>query len=123
VSIIGYLADKHSQRPVIVIDEFERITDAAERMLFADFIKQVGDQSVPVRLLFCGIGSSLGDLLDAHHSCYRYLTAVPLERFRDPTLVSEIIVSAFQALGIGVEDTTAYRIARISDGISSLRST
>src|SRR5882762_2019178 len=28
----------------------------------------------------------------------------------------EIIVSAFQALGIGVEDTTAYRIARISDG-------
>jgi hypothetical protein len=115
VSIIGYLANKHSQQPVIVVDEFERITGAAERMLFADFIKQVGDQSVPIRLLFCGIGSSLGDLLDAHHSCYRYLAAVPLERL-GPQPCLEIIVSAFHALGIGVEDTTAYRIARISDG-------
>jgi hypothetical protein len=35
-------------RPVIVIDEFERITNDSERMLFADFIKQVGDQSVPI---------------------------------------------------------------------------
>lgn len=84
-------------------------------MLFADFIKQVGDQSVPVKLLFCGIGSSLSDLLDAHHSCYRYLTAVPLERLGlHPCL--EIIVSAASALNLGVEDTSAYRIARISDG-------
>jgi NAD(P)-dependent dehydrogenase (short-subunit alcohol dehydrogenase family) len=35
----------------------------------------VGDQSVPVKLLFCGIGSSLSDLLDAHHSCYRLASA------------------------------------------------
>src|SRR5437870_2469436 len=63
-----------------VIDEFERVKDTSERMLFADFIKQVGDQSVPIKLIFCGIGSALSDLLDAHHSCYRYLTAIPLER-------------------------------------------
>lgn len=115
VSVIGYLADKHSDQPVIVIDEFERIKDAAERMLFADFIKQVGDQSVPVKLIFCGIGSSLSDLLDAHHSCYRYLTAIPLERL-SPHPCLEIILGAAEALNIGIEDTSAYRIARISDG-------
>jgi hypothetical protein len=115
VSVIGYLANRHSDQPVIVIDEFERVTDSAERMLFADFIKQVGDQSVPVKLLFCGIGSSLSDLLDAHHSCYRYLTAVPLERLGiHPCL--EIIQGAADALNVAIEDTSAYRIARISDG-------
>ena len=71
VSVLGYLAAKHSDRPVIVIDEFERIKEPSERMLFADFIKQLGDQTVPVKLIFCGIGSALGELLDAHHSWRR----------------------------------------------------
>jgi hypothetical protein len=43
VSVIGFLAGKHSKQPVVVIDEFERIKSDEERMSFADFIKQVGD--------------------------------------------------------------------------------
>ena len=115
ISVIGFLSAKHSERPVIVIDEFERIKSDSERMLFADFIKQVGDQSVPVKLIFCGIGSALGDLLDSHHSCYRYLTAIPLERLGyEPRL--EIINAAAGALGLSIEETSQYRIAMISDG-------
>lgn len=115
IATIGYLADQHSANPVIVIDEFERIKAADERMLFADFIKQAGDQSLPIRLIFCGIGSALGDLLDAHHSCYRYITAIVLERLGfHPRL--EIIARAIHAFGLQVEDTSAYRIAMISDG-------
>jgi uncharacterized protein len=115
ISVVGYLAGKHSQQPVVVIDEFERIKEPAERMLFADFIKQVGDQSVPIRLIFCGVGSALSDLLDAHHSCYRYLTAVPLDRL-GPQPCLEIIRAATDAVRITVEDTSQYRIAMISDG-------
>lgn len=115
ISIVGFIANKHSQQPVVVIDEFERIKDAGERMLFADFIKQVGDQSVPLKLIFCGIGSALSELLDSHHSCYRYLTAVPLERL-GPQPRLEIIRTAAQAFGIVIEDTSQYRIAMISDG-------
>jgi hypothetical protein len=101
--------------PAIVIDEFERIQDAAERMLFADFIKQIGDQSIPIKLIFCGVGSSLGDLLDSHHSCYRYLTAVGLERLKvGPCL--EIIQGASDALHVSIEDNTRIRIAQTSDG-------
>ena len=115
ISVIGFLAARHSEQPVVVIDEFERIRDERERMLFADFIKQCGDQSLPVKFIFCGIGSALSDLLDAHHSCYRYLTAVELERLGlHPRL--EIIANAARAFGVQIEDTTAYRIAMISDG-------
>jgi len=106
VSAFGFLATQHSETPVVVIDEFERIKAADERMLFADFIKQVGDQSLPLKLIFCGIGSSLSDLLDAHHSCYRYLTAISLDRLGyQPRL--EIIRYATSAVGLKVESTSA----------------
>jgi hypothetical protein len=115
ISVVGFRADKYAQQPVIIIDEFERVKEAAERMLFADFIKQVGDQSVPIKLIFCGIGSSLSDLLDSHHSCYRYLTAVPVERLGyQPRL--EIIQKAAETFQLEIEDTSRYRIAMISDG-------
>jgi Cdc6-like AAA superfamily ATPase len=77
VSAVSFLAGRHTSEPIVVIDEFERMVAPAQRMLFADFIKQVGDQSVPIKLIFCGIGHALGDLLDSHHSCYRYLAAIP----------------------------------------------
>ncbi len=80
ISVIDYASRKHSKEPVAVIDEFERIKSEEERVLFADFIKQLGDQSVPLKLIFCGVGLSLGELLDSHHSCYRYLTTIELER-------------------------------------------
>jgi uncharacterized protein len=106
ISVLGFLSQKHSEQPVIVIDEFERIKGDKERMLFADFIKQVGDQSLPIKFIFCGIGSALDELLDAHHSCYRYLTAVELERLGiTPRL--EIIENAAKTFGLQVEDTSA----------------
>jgi hypothetical protein len=115
ISVIGYLASQYSDKQLIVIDEFERIQDPAQRMFFADFIKQVGDQSIPIRLIFCGIGAALSDLLDAHHSCYRYIAAVHLDRLGiHPRL--EIIAGAVSAFGLTIEKTSAFRIAMISDG-------
>jgi uncharacterized protein len=115
ISVVGYQATKRGDTPVVIFDEFERIKDPAERMNFADFIKQVGDQTVPLKLIFCGIGSSLGDLLDAHHSCYRYLTAISLERLNVVPCM-EIIDGASSALNLFVDDSTMLRIAQISDG-------
>lgn len=115
VGVVEFLARRHSSSPVVVVDEFERIMTPDQRMLFADFIKQIGDRSVPLKLIFCGVGSSLDQLLDAHHSCYRYLTMISLERLGIDGRV-EIIESARAAFGLNMDDTTRYRIAMISDG-------
>lgn len=115
VTLVAYAAEKHSNTPVVIIDEFERIQDPAQRMLFADFIKQAGDQSVPAKFIFCGVGSSLDTLLDAHHSCYRYLTSIELERLAfSPRL--EIINRAADAASVQIEPSSVYRIATVSDG-------
>lgn len=66
INMMSQAAGRHSSEPVI-----ERIKSNSERTLFADLIKQTGDQSMPFKLIFCGVASSLEELLDAHHSCYR----------------------------------------------------
>jgi len=115
INILSQAANRHSQQPVVVIDEFERLKDDGERALFADLIKQIGDQAMPFKLLFCGVAASLGELLDTHHSCYRYLTNVELERL-PPMPRFEIINQAAHGLGVEIELASQSRISAISDG-------
>ncbi len=115
VGIIRFTAPYHSNKPVVVIDEFERIENEKERALFGDFIKQIGDQEVNVKLIFSGVGTSLNDLLSGHQSCFRYLESIHLERLEyTPRL--EIISHAASYLKIDVPKDFAIRIAMISDG-------
>jgi Cdc6-like AAA superfamily ATPase len=115
INMLLQAAKQHSSQPVIVVDEFERVKEDGERALFADLIKQTGDQSMPFKLIFCGVASSLGELLDAHHSCYRYLVTVELERLL-PAPRFEIINEASNAVGVSIEASSLGRISAISDG-------
>lgn len=115
VSLIRYCVERGHGERVVIFDEFDALGGDTERALFADFIKQVGDQSVPIKMFFTGIGQSLEELLAAHHSCYRYLASVSLSPLNwDGRLA--IIGAAAEALGIEVDMSTQYRIGSISDG-------
>jgi uncharacterized protein len=115
INMMLQAARAHSAQPVIVVDEFERLKDDNERALFADLIKQTGDQSMPFKLIFCGVASSLSELLDTHHSCYRYLVTVELERLPAAARF-EIANEAANAVGITIEPSSLGRISAISDG-------
>ena len=115
VSIIRYCVDRTPEERVVIFDEFDTLPDNGDRVLFADFIKQMGDQSVPIKMFFTGIGQSLESLLAAHHSCYRYLASVALSPLNwDGRLA--IMSAASEALGVEVDMSTKYRIGAISDG-------
>lgn len=106
----GELADQ-----VVVIDEFERLENADERALFADFLKQLGDQNVRVKFIFCGVGQSLTELLADHHSCYRYLETVSLGRLEYEARF-QILRTVELAFDISIDAETRFRICAISDG-------
>lgn len=115
INLLHFSASAHSKSPIIVVDEFERITDSMEKQIFGDLIKQISDQSIPAKFIFCGVGSSLEDLLSGHESCYRYLSAVHLDRLKfDPRI--EIIEHAALRLGVTISRDYKVRIALISDG-------
>ena len=78
-------------------------------------IKQISDQHLGVRLIFCGIGTSLEDLIGAHLSTDRYITPVELERLTHDARW-EIVENAARELSLQVDRELLIRIGQISDG-------
>jgi hypothetical protein len=115
VRVLKEAAARRSGTTVAVIDEFDRITGDDERTHFADFIKQIGDQELGVKFIFCGVADSLDKLLGAHESAFRYIAGISIARLPWEARY-EIIDQASNALGVTVSDHPRFRIAAISDG-------
>jgi hypothetical protein len=115
VELLSQIAGTASEKRAVVIDEFDTISDANERNKFASLLKQMGDRSVNLKFIFTGIGKSLDDLLGAHQSAYRQLETVELPRLGWDAR-REIVRSAVESFGIGLQDDVNWRIAMVSDG-------
>lgn len=115
VELLKQVAKQHSDKPIVVLDEFDTIEDQNERNKFAALLKQLGDQSVNLKFIFTGIGRTLEELLGAHQSAYRQLETVELPRLGWEAR-REIVVRAAEAFGLGIEDNMNWRIAAVSDG-------
>ncbi len=99
--------------PVVIVDEFDRLEKHKD--LFGDFIKQVGDRGVPIRLIFCGVAHEISELLGAHPSAPRHITTVLLERLAwDPRM--QIVDDAARLLNVDFQRDHIFRMAAISDG-------
>ncbi|WP_035355248.1 AAA family ATPase [Edaphobacter aggregans] len=114
-ALIKAAAERKNEDTVIVVDEFDRISNDVEKGQFADFIKQIGDQRIPMRFVFCGVAESLQTLLGAHASCYRYIENVELRTLNWDARF-EIIDNVASAFNVTLEGRSRYRIAAISDG-------
>ena len=115
LNLLDYVAKHFDQKALVIVDEFDRIGSKAERTRFAELVKGIADRGIGVRLLFCGIGRSVTELLEEHASSHRYLENVLVERLiYGPR--EEIIKRSAGALGVAVDSDTTFRIAAVSDG-------
>lgn len=113
--LLKQVAQKHSEKPTIVLDEFDTIQLQVERAKFASLLKQLGDQSIEIKFFITGIGSSCQELLGAHQSAYRQLATIELLRLGWEGR-REIVQDAADAFGLELDDNVNWRIALISDG-------
>lgn len=100
---------------LVVIDEFDQILADREKKNVADLIKQLSDQNIPLRLILCGIGRSLEELIGVHLSTDRYLATVALETIPHDARW-QIIDSAAQHFQVKFDRDSIIRIGQISDG-------
>lgn len=105
----------HSDKPIIVLDEFDRIGDKAQRELFADLLKMIGDKKVGIKFIFTGVAKTLSEILSANHSAIRQLETVDLNRLSWEGRW-EIIQNAVKQFGLTIDREVEIRIAAISDG-------
>ena len=68
-----------------------------------------------LKLIICGVGETLESLFSAHLSTYRYFHSIKLDRL-DLNSCYAIIQKAAEALDVTLDETTMWRISRISDG-------
>lgn len=115
LDIIRYIASKSSGQVVIIIDEFERIIDPAQKAKFAEFFKNFPDDDGRVNLMVCGISSTVEELLGAHPSAGRRLETMEVPRLYHDDLWKIITVVADQ-LRVEVGREALMRIGMISDG-------
>ena len=75
----------------------------------------MGDQSIPLKFIFTGIGKTLDELLGAHHSAFRQLDTVELSRLSYEGRL-QIVDEALSAFDLSIDQNVAWRIAMVSDG-------
>lgn len=115
VELLREICVVHSEKPVVVVDEFDRISDQQERNAFADLLKQLGDKRVPIKFIFTGVAKTLDDLLGAHRSAIRQLETIELPRLSWNGRW-DILLHAVNAFGISVDREIYIRVAAVSDG-------
>ena len=112
---LKFIAQKHSNRPVVIVDEFDRISIPEERARFADFLKQISDQTLPIQFIFCGIASDVDGLLGEHFSAGRYIAPIEIGPLPMDALW-EIFDKAEAVFGVNIDKEIKVRAALVADG-------
>lgn len=117
LEIVRYLGSEGPFRRIVVIDEMERIGSANERAKFAEFIKNLPemDPDNRVKFIFCGIATTVDELIGAHPSAGRILEPIELLKLHHDDLW-KIIESVADKLNVTVDRNILLRIGQLSDG-------
>lgn len=115
LDVLTYVANSRQGRTIVVIDEFDRITSDHDKVLFSELIKNLPTANVDLRLIMCGIGQTVDDILGAHFSSGRYFEPIELEKLHHNHLWNIIQIVADKT-NIEIPRDTLMRIGIVSDG-------
>ncbi len=115
VDLVAFIAGRQHEPDIVIMDEFDRLSNKDDHARFADFVKEISAQNISTKFIFCGIGETLEEFFGTHGSVFRYFHTIKLDRLDfEPRF--EIITTAAEPLDVVIGQTTIIRIARISDG-------
>jgi len=102
--------------PIVVLDEFDRVTDVKCKTLISDIIKNLSDYTVNCTLIVVGVAKSVSELISNHASVERALVQVPMKRLTRHEL-ADIVTLRARRLGLSVEEVALWRITFFSAGL------
>jgi len=104
------------ERSIIIIDEFDRITDTPCKTLLADTIKNLSDHVVNTTIILVGVGDSIDDLFAEHKSIERCLVQIPMPRMSIDEL-EQILNKGLGKSDMSITDQARRLIAKMSHGL------
>jgi hypothetical protein len=113
---LAYLS--RSEAVVVLVDEFDRITEPSVRRKFADTLKALSDHVVNATVVLVGVADTVGELIAEHESITRALTQIHMPRMEAAEL-GETIDRALTTLGMEIEPQARQAIIELSRGLPS----
>lgn len=103
-------------RPIIIIDEFDRITRPTIKSTMADTIKTLSDHAVGSTVIVVGVADSVDQLIKEHYSIERALVQIKMPRMSNGELRT-IIDNGLKILGMQIDDDAKRHITLLSQGL------
>ena len=103
-------------RPIIILDEFDRITNDDCKVLITDLIKALSDYSANCTVIIVGVAKSVTELLRGHESIARALRQVPMPRMSQDEM-SQIVLTRLRRTRMRIDDSALWRITFFSSGL------
>lgn len=110
------LAGIHATHVLLILDEYDRVTDEDFRNKLAELFKNLTDSSIPMTLLVVGVAENLDQLLGKHPSIQRSLVPVHLPLMTDEE-VRRLLGAGAENAGISFTDAAVERIVGFVRGL------
>ncbi|WP_299654606.1 AAA family ATPase [uncultured Jannaschia sp.] len=105
-----------SVTPIIIIDEFDKISSRSVKEEVAETIKLVSDEGANVTFFVVGIADTVADLIEGHESIGRAVAQVEMPRMSDQEII-EVLHPRMKNLGIKITEDALWDCVFLSKGL------
>lgn len=103
------------RRGLIIIDEYDRVTDPPTHTRMAELLKQFSDAQSETKIMLVGVAETLTQLIGEHESLSRSLAQIKLDRMSNDEL-KDIIQNGETHLRVTFKSSIQRRIVGLADG-------
>ena len=101
---------------VLIIDEFDTLSEVGTRQSVAETIKYFSDRNVPATIVLIGVAENVETLIADHRSIDRCLVQVRMPRMsRDE--IEQILNESLQTSGLTIDGPPLHEISRLAKGL------
>jgi Cdc6-like AAA superfamily ATPase len=100
---------------VVILDEFDRLSDAKAVSATADLLKNLSDNYGHITVAIVGVGQSISELVGQHESIIRNLRQIEVPQM-EPQEIRDIVVPRCGRLGISMDSGVLEDIITLADG-------
>ena len=115
VNTLKSICEQFNLNMLIIIDEFDRLSSNFNKLIFADTIKNIADNSPNIHILMVGVAETISDLIGEHASIERNIKQIYLPSMSSEEIY-EIISKGLNELSMSMDDEAAKAIVDFSSG-------
>jgi Cdc6-like AAA superfamily ATPase len=106
----------NQRTPLIILDEFDRISTSETRATMADTIKMLSDHAIPATIILVGVADSVDGLIKEHLSIERALVQIKMPRMSN-TELKDLIDRGLKMLKMSITGEAKDHITLLCQGL------